>query len=96
MALIYWLCRIHGKIWLAEDTSELFIADVIAKNPISFDELKKFLPFNNVESIEFGFNPDWLGVNPDWTPIDVNEHLFFIKGDWNLPEQCIFPTTSMT
>jgi len=93
---IYFLPDVDVVVIAKQEDNELFIADVIAKNPVSFEELKKFLPFNSVESVEFGFNPDWLGISPEWTPMDMDEDLFFIKGNWNLPKQCIFPTMSGT
>jgi len=93
---IYFLPDLDVIVIAKQEGSELFIADVIAKNPVSFEELKKFLPFSNVELVEFGFNPDWLDITAEWTSIDTSKHLFFVKGDWNLPKHCIFPVMSGT
>jgi len=78
-----------------EDT-RLFIADIISKKDISFEQIKADLPFSGIETVEFGFCPDWLKANPVWEPVDMNKVMFFIKGDWDLPETFRFPATSET
>jgi GNAT superfamily N-acetyltransferase len=87
----------HDTIVVAEQNGDkLFIADVIAKTPISFDTLQKELPFNGIQCVEFGFCPDWLGVDPEWEPVDMAEEPYFICGEWNLPEKFRFPIISET
>lgn len=86
-----------GAIVVAKQKDDaLFIADVIADTPVSFDTLQKELPFNGVQSVEFGFCPDWLGVAPEWEPIDATKEPYFIRGDWNLPPNFRFPIMSET
>ena len=46
--------------------------------------------------VEFGFCPDWLGVNPMWIPLSMRDELFFIRGDWRLPNNYRFPAMSET
>jgi len=79
-----------------QNDSHLFLADVIASKPLSFDALKQELPFTGIESIAFGFCPDWLGISPHWEPVDMDDELFFLRGDWELPQKFCFPTTSRT
>jgi len=93
---IYFLPELDVVVIAKQEGGALFIADIIAKHPVPFEELKKYLPFDNVDSVEFGFNPDWLGIVPEWTPADIEEHQFFIKGSWNLPEYFTFPAMSIT
>lgn len=86
-----------GVIVVAEQKDDaLLIADIIAETPISFEALQKELPFQGVKSIEFGFNPDWLGVSPEWKAISMEKEPYFIRGEWSLPENFRFPMMSET
>jgi len=76
--------------------AHLFIADVISRKPITFEKLKAELPFVGIEVIEFGFCPDWLDVKPIWEPVCKTDVMFFVKGEWNLPDAFRFPATSET
>ena len=93
---IYYLPNLDAAVIAKQYGSHLFLADVIARNPLSFDLLKQELPFANVEVVEFGFSPDWLEVSPKWIPLDMNDDPFFIRGEWNLPEYYRFPVMSET
>jgi len=90
---IYFLPGCEAVTIAAQEGDELFLAEVIPTKTISMDALAKELPFQGVTSIEFGFNPDWLGINPRWEPLDEP---YFIKGKWNLPEYFRFPALSET
>jgi len=84
-------------IVLATQTGDrLFLADVIAAHPVTFDEIAKELPFDGINTVEFGFCPDWLDVSPTWQAACMTADPFFIKGDWQLPEKFRFPQTSET
>jgi GNAT superfamily N-acetyltransferase len=93
---IYYLQSCDAIAIAEQNGDRLFLADVIAKEPITFDQLVKELPFTGVKCIEFGFCPDWLLVNPDWEPENMDEEPFFIKGNWELPKIFRFPTMSQT
>jgi hypothetical protein len=93
---IYYLPKPNIAIIAKQNGNRLFLADIIATKPISFDALKQELPFANIEVVEFGFSPDWLGVTPTWIPSNMNEELLFVRGDWNLPTNFCFPATSET
>jgi GNAT superfamily N-acetyltransferase len=93
---IFCLQNIDVAVIAKQDGNRLFLVDVIAKNPVSFESLKKELPFANVDVVEFGFSPDWLDINPSWIPLNMNDDLFFIKGEWNLPGNYRFPVMSET
>ncbi|MCL2426769.1 MAG: GNAT family N-acetyltransferase [Oscillospiraceae bacterium] len=93
---IYYLPNLDVAVVAQQDGSNLYLADVIARKPISFESLKQELPFENIESVEFGFTPDWLDVTPTWTPVNMNDDPFFIKGEWNLPTNYCFPAMSET
>jgi len=93
---IYFLPNLDVIVVAKQEENELFLVDTIAKKPISFDVLKKELPFRGVDTVRFGFSPDWLDINPIWTPLSMEDELFFVKGDWGLPKHHCFPVTSET
>jgi len=93
---IYYLPKHDVAVIAKNDGNRLFLVDIIARKPISFELLKHELPFANIEVVEFGFSPDWLDVTPTWTPLNMNDDPFFIRGEWNLPENYRFPAMSET
>jgi len=93
---IYFLPGSEAVVIAEQKGHNLFIADVITKKPITFDELKMELPFTGVKRVEFGFCPDWLGVDPYWEPADWEKEPFFLRGEWNLSEKFRFPAMSAT
>lgn len=93
---IYYLPALDVIVIAYQEENRLFIADVIAKEPVRFDDIIIELPFRGVERIEFGFSPDWLGVSPFWEPVPMSDVMFFIKGDWKLPDVFRFPAMSET
>ncbi|MCL2821169.1 MAG: hypothetical protein FWD38_10190 [Oscillospiraceae bacterium] len=88
---IYYLPESGVIVVAYQENNRLFIADVIASKPVSFKPIVSELPFNNIETIEFGFCPDWLDVSPVWEPVPMSDLMLFIKGDWNLPDMFRFP-----
>ena len=93
---IYHLPKSDAILIAKQDGDRLFIADIVAKAPISFEAMREELPFEGIQVIEFGFCPDWLGIAPDWEPVDMEKSPFFVKGAWNLPTHFRFPATSET
>jgi len=93
---IYHLPELDVIIVAYQEENRLFIADVIAGKPVTFESIISELPFKNVETIEFGFCPDWLEVTPIWEPVPLSDVMFFIKGEWNLPDVFRFPAMSET
>jgi len=93
---IYYLPNCKAVVIAAQKGNRLFVADVIAGQLLTFDDLAAELPFTGIHAVEFGFCPDWLGVSPTWKPADMKTDPFFIKGEWKLPEKFCFPLTSTT
>jgi len=93
---LYFLSNCGALVVAKQEGNKLFLADVVCERPITFEELKKELPFFGIESVAFGFCPDWLGVQPNWEQIDGNKEPFFLRGDWNLPVLFRFPALSAT
>lgn len=86
-----------SAVIIAQQTDvELFVADVIAAKPLSWNEIVMALPFSGVKRVTFGFCPDWLGIDAHWEPIDSDSEPFFVKGSIDLPDKFIFPNTSRT
>jgi GNAT superfamily N-acetyltransferase len=71
----------------------LHLKNVLSPQPLAFDELAKQLPFHGITRVEFGFNPDWLGVNPQWA---ANNDPYFLRGAWGLPTHFRFPALAET
>jgi len=90
---IYRLPKCGAIVIAAQEKNELFLADIISHKPIVFHDLIKELPFGGVEYVEFGFNPDWLGVEPQW---EESDDLVFVQGHWDLPQFFRFPALSET
>jgi len=93
---IYYLPKLDVIIVAYQEENRLFIADVIASKPVTFEEIIIELPFYNIEAIEFGFCPDWLEVTPTWESVPMSDVMFFIRGKWNLPDVFRFPAMSET
>ena len=93
---IYYLPGCKAVVVSTKKDGKLFLADVVAQNPITFAELALELPFDGINVVEFGFNPDWLGIAANWQPASLKHEPFFIKGNWKLPEKFRFPITSET
>jgi hypothetical protein len=93
---IYFLPELDVVVIAQQNKNRLFLADVVAKKPVTFERIKQVLPFAGVDVVEFGFCPDWLNVNPGWLPSNMNEEPVFIKGNWELPKYFRFPAMSET
>ncbi|MCL2284768.1 MAG: GNAT family N-acetyltransferase [Firmicutes bacterium] len=93
---IYYLPNCDTLVVAEKKDSRLFIVDVMAQNPVTFETIARELPFDGIKIVEFGFCPDWLGVSLNWNPANMTADPFFIKGDWNLPKEFCFPLTSTT
>ncbi len=92
---IYFLPEADIYLVAEQKGMKLFIADIIASHPIDFQSLKPHLPFTGVEHVEFGFSPDHLGIEATWLPAG-QDSLWFIHGDWDLPDHFCFPVMSIT
>jgi len=93
---IYYLPKLDVAVIAQKDKNRLFLVDVIAGKPISFEMLKQELPFSDIDVVEFGFSPDWLGVSPTWVAQEMDNDPLFIRGEWNLPANYRFPIMSET
>jgi len=88
---IYYLPSCNAIAVAEQEEETLYLANVLSASPITLESLAKQLPFKGITRIEFGFNPDWLGITPTWQP---SEELYFIKG-WTLPDDPITDAPDM-
>jgi len=65
----------------------LRIYDVISKNPVSFPQIVPHLHFSGVDIIEFGFNPDWLGIDYSIRENKLEGSTLFVKGDFGVERE---------
>jgi GNAT superfamily N-acetyltransferase len=93
---IYYLPGCGAVVVAEQEGDKLFIADIIVQAPVTFDEVKRELPFSGICRVKYGFCPDWLDIIPEWNPIDMDKSPFFIRGNWNLPGKYRFPIMSET
>ena len=93
---IYHLPEFDVIVVAYQDNNRLFLADVFSGKPVAFEAIKCSLPFENIDLIEFGFCPDRLDVSPVWEAVPMDHVMFFVKGNWNLPEVFRFPAMSET
>ena len=59
---IYEVPELELMLVAEQNGSTLEILDVAATKKVDFSELAPYLHFKEVETIEFGFNPDWLNI----------------------------------
>ena len=97
---IYFLPSCDAVVIARQDGERLFIADVIAQKPITFEQIAPELPFAGVKTVEFGFCPDLFkdshGLDNGMIWEKDNMTPFFLRGDWNLPKYFRFPAMSET
>jgi len=93
---IYHLPSLDVIVVAYQDNNRLFIADIISKNPITFESITPCLPFKGIDTIEFGFSPDHLNITPIWEPVPLTDVMLFTKGTWNLPPHFRIPAMSET
>ncbi len=74
----------------------LTIYDIAAKKPVSFEQIKPYLDFEQVSKIQFGFNPDWLQIDYLMEDYVEEDSTPLIKGSFNLERDYIIPRLIIT
>lgn len=92
---LYWI-NDHTIIVAQRQGTTLYLIDVIASQPITFKELEKLLPFQDIDKLSFGFIPDFLDTDYNWMPSNTSHMFLFLRGNWPLPEKFRFPATTET
>lgn len=91
--LIYELSEINTMVIAKQEGTTLNLIGVFSLREISFSELVKHLPFNNVKNIEFGFMPYWNDI--DYIMKEYKTDPIFVRGvscdlgDFKFPELSI-------
>lgn len=71
--------------------STLVIYDIAAIKSVSFSELLPHLHFKGVETIEFGFNPDWLDFDYRMKNYKIEDSTMFVRGNLGVGKEFILP-----
>lgn len=90
---IYEIPELNVLMIAEQKGSVLLIHDVITKNPIDFSQLAPHLHFSGVDTIEFGFNPEWLIGSSNKRNYKLEDSTLFIKGDFGIEGDYMIPTT---
>lgn len=81
---VYEIPELDALVIARQRDRVLRLVDVMAQRPIHFNELLPYLFFENVEVIEFGFNPDWLGIKYKLRDYEIEDTHLFVKGDFGV------------
>jgi hypothetical protein len=57
---LYEIPQLEIMLTARQEHNILTIYDIAARKPVSFAQIIPFLDFEGVDTIKFGFNPDWL------------------------------------
>lgn len=93
---IYEIPGLDVMLVMKQSGSVLSIFDIAASKPVSFNEILPYLHFDGVSRIEFGFNPDWLGLDYKMDIIEDDDGIPFIRGDFGLISDFTFPVMMAT
>jgi hypothetical protein len=74
----------------------LTIYDIIAKEPMSFSQIRTYLCFEGVNTVQFGFNPDWLGIDYLMRDYREEDSTPLMVGNFDIPREYIVPMLIMT
>ena len=87
---LYEIPELHALIVAENEETTLKLMAVFTENSFSFSDLKRLLPFNGIERIEFGFSPDNLCDNYGFEEYKTDP--LFVRnvkcdlGDFKFPE----------
>jgi GNAT superfamily N-acetyltransferase len=85
-----------GALLVAEQSANVLrLVDVCATRTVTMEDILPHLDFPGVDRIEFGFNPDWLGVECQWAE-SKKEDGIFVRGDLPLTGDFILPELLVT
>ena len=93
---IYYLPNSGVIVAATAKDGRLFLADVVSRHPVTFENIARELPFSGIHTVEFGFCPDMLNVTPTWKLADMKSDPFFVRSSWNLTKEIRFPCMSIT
>lgn len=89
---IYEIPQLGLMLVAMQDNNILHIMDIAATKPVSFSQLIPQLHFDGVDTIEFGFNPDWLDVDYHTRDNEMEDSTLFVKGDFEVGTDYILPS----
>ncbi len=74
----------------------LTLYDVVSDHHVDFEELLRFLPGAGVDTIAFGFTPDWLGAEYDTRCFYEEDSTLMIKNCSESQLNCFLPRLTRT
>lgn len=93
---IYEIPQLEVMIIAYQQEDKLTICDIVSSRTVSFEKIVPYLCFEGVDFIEFGFNPDWLGIEYDMKEYRNEDENPFVKGDFGLEQEYMIPRNIIT
>jgi len=72
--------------------NKLTIFDIVAKRNVTFKEIVPHLSFQGIDTIQFAFIPDWLGVEYSMKEYKIDDCNPFLKGSFGIKEEFMVPS----
>lgn len=88
---IYEIPQLDLMIIARQNGNKLTIFDIAASKPVTFEEILHHLNFQGVDTIHFGFIPDWLGVNYSMKEYLIDDSNPFVRGDFGIEGEFMIP-----
>ncbi|MCB2312951.1 GNAT family N-acetyltransferase [Clostridium tagluense] len=88
---IYEIPQLDVMLVAHQRDNKVTIYDIVASRPVSFEQIVPYLCFEGVDIIQFGFNPDWLGIDYNMREYKIDDENPFLKGDFGLEQEYMIP-----
>lgn len=93
---IYEVPQLEIMLVAHKQDNKLTIYDIVASKPVSFEQIVPYICFEGVSIIQFGFNPDWLGIEYNMREYKIEDENPFVKGDFGVEQEYMIPRTIIT
>lgn len=88
---IYEIPELDLMLVIKQMERTLMIYDIIGEKPVDFSEILTHLSFEGVDTIKFGFNPEWLDLECSFEDVKVENSTLFVRGGIDLDKNYIIP-----
>lgn len=88
---IYEIPQLDLMLIVKQKGNKLTIYDIVAKKTVSFEEIAPNLYFQGIDIIQFGFNPDWLGIDYNMREYKIDDANPFAYGDLGVAKEYMIP-----
>jgi GNAT superfamily N-acetyltransferase len=93
---VYEIQQLDLMIIAKQNGNKLTIYDIVAKKTVSFEEIAPHLYFEGVDTIQFVFNPDWLGIEYSMKEYKIHDANPFAKGGFGVEGEYMIPGMIIT